>query len=630
LKSKQAEENTLNKISQVVLSKKKHLGDKLTEESAETSVQMHKSMSNSCIDVYHNEEQHIQNEYQFYSDKGKLDNESSSINTNQKRGRGRPKGSGMKKPAYKLKPLPGRKRGRPRKFSLPETSTIDNKLKCTSDPLVSETCEISVDKGIDTTTELDNFAESDSGVENNAQHSENEKVSTYDVVAVNKNAHDLQGDRKESLMKSGESFTGNAEEEIDGYPVNGNVLNICSDGEKRNEVNNSTIKETESNEMIGHTTSNESMEQGGNIVCDQTNGKSTVHKSVSVTNNVKDEHHKKVLNKEVDEKENPVKLKQFEITDKYNTKKTCPSDHVINCKFDNYDEVDGGYIEDTDCMINRQNNVIYDDKVTCDDLSSNICNKGDESDLTNYTSVKFIAEQIAEKSSEKMAYCVVPSKDEQETVDRDNFGKAHAGTNSLDNKQIFLYDHVGHNIECEQKCPNEISCKESDKQDVKDKNTEKEIDTEDNTNDTDCAKDFIPESETNAASELDVLLEPVLSPGERVKMNKRSCKKDVDLSSPVWVKRTKLHKGKSEKKLDDPLIESETNRKTQHKAQRTDDSAVVDNKCMKIVGKSDESSLDIGRKRKVAELDDEIAPKLKHFKQDGVKGSVKTNIRFKK
>ncbi|KAL4236750.1 histone-lysine N-methyltransferase [Mactra antiquata] len=42
--------------------------------------------------------------------------------------------------------------------------------------------------------------------------------------------------------------------------------------------------------------------------------------------------------------------------------------------------------------------------------------------------------------------------------------------------------------------------------------------------------------------------EPFLSPSERVKMNKRSCKKDVELTSPVWMKRTKKYIGKGEKK----------------------------------------------------------------------------------
>ena len=33
----------------------------------------------------------------------------------------------------------------------------------------------------------------------------------------------------------------------------------------------------------------------------------------------------------------------------------------------------------------------------------------------------------------------------------------------------------------------------------------------------------------------------ILSPGERVKMNRRSCKKDIDLTSTVWIKRTRYH-----------------------------------------------------------------------------------------
>ena len=72
--------------------------------------------------------------------------------------------------------------------------------------------------------------------------------------------------------------------------------------------------------------------------------------------------------------------------------------------------------------------------------------------------------------------------------------------------------------------------------------TEGSMDTTDNDDskrkdtDSSCARDRKDGQSSSAESDDGYGL--VLSPSERVKMNRRSCKKDVDITSPVWVRRT--------------------------------------------------------------------------------------------
>lgn len=127
--------------------------------------------------------------------------------------------------------------------------------------------------------------------------------------------------------------------------------------------------------------------------------------------------------------------------------------------------------------------------------------------------------------------------------------------------------------------------------------------------------DFADESCSSGSSVVDrKTIDPVLSPGERVKMNRRSCKKEVDLSSPVWIKRTKQH----------PHFKSERKECDQQEMGKAEDVSIVETvncgTCLEMNdidagsdtpgldkvrwGKNDESKLKFGKglKRKLPEL----------------------------
>lgn len=127
--------------------------------------------------------------------------------------------------------------------------------------------------------------------------------------------------------------------------------------------------------------------------------------------------------------------------------------------------------------------------------------------------------------------------------------------------------------------------------------------------------DFADESCSSGNSVVDwKTIDPVLSPGERVKMNRRSCKKEVDLSSPVWIKRTKQHPHiKSERKECDQqeMVQAEVvnigetvNGGTCLGMNDTDGSSDTPGLDKVTCGKNDESKLKFGKglKRKLPEL----------------------------
>lgn len=144
--------------------------------------------------------------------------------------------------------------------------------------------------------------------------------------------------------------------------------------------------------------------------------------------------------------------------------------------------------------------------------------------------------------------------------------------------------------------------------------------TEDSLEQTKMDEHELRESDIEDYNEQEFQFEPVLSPSERVKMNRRTCKKVVELSSPVWVKRTKLHKGKTEKKvedrLNDTMLEIHSQDNKQKLLEKNHEKCV--NSLTGIMNSENEHSdpgYAIGRKRKLPELDTRIDRKSKHSKK---------------
>ncbi|KAH3695459.1 uncharacterized protein LOC127861477 isoform X2 [Dreissena polymorpha] len=101
---------------------------------------------------------------------------------------------------------------------------------------------------------------------------------------------------------------------------------------------------------------------------------------------------------------------------------------------------------------------------------------------------------------------------------------------------ISTYD--GSNTSADNQCSNFGNNASDDKHEVSEtsrRNRRTKVD-EVSTEESDVGSTSASESTDNNEDDLRYPL--VLSPSERVKMNKRSCKKDVDITSPVWVRRT--------------------------------------------------------------------------------------------
>lgn len=143
------------------------------------------------------------------------------------------------------------------------------------------------------------------------------------------------------------------------------------------------------------------------------------------------------------------------------------------------------------------------------------------------------------------------------------------------------------------------------------------------------SKTYSEENREFESSESVTLFEPVLSPSERVKTNRRKCKKDVDLTSPVWVKRTQLNKTKADKKIEmcnesDDQIAQVSNEKDQR----------ISVKSFKSVEMSESLGSDAskpkGTKRKGSESDSFSSQTLKLSKPESVKATVKKTTKVKK
>lgn len=574
-----------------------------------------------------------------------------------KRGRGRPRGSFTKKPVQsKVNVQTPKKRGRPRKVQLSEPCAKKSEPAQPEPSLAGETvCEI-----IDTKENLVNGMQKikckgKTIEEMDVQHSVNVKecLSGSDTTETNKmsnnemkgedNLNNLNNlnfgktDCYENCMDVVSSDLNKSYDHIPKQNFDGsdksNGVNICLEKNKfKADTNNACIDSTEGNKelSINNVKSNCMLSESSALVNDiigETGNNLAIQTSISdssldtaflptknIENINKNQHQTGIIRESFDEVDGVLiatTSKKFE-----NRKSSCVTNEQVQLSSEMFTknvpknfEMVSSLTQAMDYADNKTKGPVF--KSQKDKLE-----KIDENFTTLTRSVTEVEEMEGKDLTGDGSFIDIKTENEILSVQKDeNFKDLNFDQYPEDedksvssNDQCYLYNERDAEI-------NESNKAEHIKNDLKIDQIE--------------SKTYSEENREFESSESFTLFEPFLTPSERVKTNRRKCKKDVDLTSPVWVKRTQLNKTKADRKVE---ICNESDDQIAQVSSEKDQRTSV--KSFKSVGMSESLGSDAsklkGTKRKGSEYDSFSSQTLKHSKQENVKGTVKTITKVKK